>query len=277
MIFTPGIFVPELQKWQPIETGAPAPVHLPRLTVATMNVWFGEAYFDERCRATLTLLESYRPDLIALQEVIPGFLDQVLETDWVQAAYTLSDIYGTSVDPYGVLILSRLPVLEWQLFMLPGSMGRDLVIARAGIQQTPAFASVHLESHSYSTQIRAEQLARIFPRLSHDQHVVLMGDFNFDSSWAENQNLDPAYQDVWPLLHTSEPGYTEDTEVNTMRLLHTGKHKQVRFDRILLRSEQSGWRAETIQLIGTEPIGIEMPNVFPSDHFGLFGTFAWQS
>jgi len=104
-----------------------------------------------------------------------------------------------------------------------------------------------------------------------------MGDFNFDSSWAENQNLDPAYQDVWPLLHPSEPGYTEDTEVNTMRLLHTGKHKQVRFDRILLRSEQPGWRAESIQLIGTEPIGIEMPNVFPSDHFGLFGTFAWQS
>jgi hypothetical protein len=134
-----------------------------------------------------------------------------------------------------------------------------------------------LESHAYSTAIRAQQLAEVFPRLALDPHVILTGDFNLDPSWPENQNLDPAYQDIWPLLHPSEPGYTEDTEVNTMRRIQTGKHKQVRFDRILLRSEQPGWRAESIQMIGTESISPEMPDAFPSDHFGLVGTFVWQS
>jgi tyrosyl-DNA phosphodiesterase 2 len=53
-----------------------------------------------------------------------------------------------------------------------------------------------------------------------------------------------------------------------MRLLHTGKPKQVRFDR-MLRSRQPGWQAEAIELIGTEPISSSTPEIFPSDHFGL--------
>jgi tyrosyl-DNA phosphodiesterase 2 len=62
-----------------------------------------------------------------------------------------------------------------------------------------------------------------------------------------------------------------------MRLLIIRKRKQVRFDRVLLRSQHPGWRAETIRLIGAEPISSTMPNVFPSDHFGLLGTFVWQA
>jgi len=277
MTLRPGIYVPQAQQWQPIETGPAVPLDVTRLTVATMNVWFGEHHFEERCRATLVLLESYRPDLIALQEVTPAFLHRTLEAPWVQAGYTLSDISGASVDPYGVPILSRLPILDWQLLPLPGDMERDLVIARTSLQETMTFASLHLESHAYSTSIRAQQLAEVFPHLAADRHVILTGDFNLDPSWEENQNLDPTYQDVWAVLHPSEPGYTEDTDVNTMRRLQTGKHKQVRFDRILLRSEQPGWRAESIQMIGTEPISPDRPEVFPSDHFGLVGTFVWQS
>lgn len=41
-----------------------------------------------------------QPNLIALQEVTPRLLDQILATPWVQAGYALSDILGNSVDPY---------------------------------------------------------------------------------------------------------------------------------------------------------------------------------
>lgn len=268
--------MPQLEDWEPVETQAGQPQPLTSLRVATMNVWFGQFYFEERCRATLALLESYRPDLIALQEVTPAFLDRALAAPWIREGYTLSDISGRSVDPYGVLILSRLPILGWELVPLPGNMGRDLVIARASLQPPLTFASVHLESHAYSTPIRAEQLAQVFARLAQEKHVILTGDFNLDASWEENRNLDPSYQDLWARLHASEPGYTEDTDVNTMRRIQTGKHKQVRFDRILLRSGPPGWQAESIQRIGTEPIDPALPEVFPSDHFGLIGTFAWQ-
>jgi tyrosyl-DNA phosphodiesterase 2 len=274
---TPGQYVSTLQQWQPLTNPGVELPDIDHLTVATLNVWFADDYFDQRCRATLALLHTYHPHVITLQEVTPAFLAHLLQTPWVQADYCLSDIYGDSVDPYGVLILSRLPILDWQFFVLPSAMGRHLVTARAALNRTTTlFASVHLESGSYVAPTRAKQLARIFPLLVSEPHVIVAGDFNFCSSWDENRRLDPTYQDIWPLLHQTEAGFTEDTDWNTMRLLYTGKHRQVRFDRILLRSEQPGWRAEVIELIGTEPISSTTPNVFPSDHFGLVSRFVWQ-
>ena len=98
-----------LRQWQPLSNREVQLPNIEHLTVATLNVWFADDYFDQRCSATLALLQSYQPDVITLQEVTPAFLTRLLHTPWVQAEYRLSDIYGDSVDPYGVLILSRLP------------------------------------------------------------------------------------------------------------------------------------------------------------------------
>ena len=87
----------------------------------------------------------------------------------------------------------------------------------------------------------------------------------------KNAQIDPAFQDVWGQLRSNEPGYTEDTSINRMRYLIKGKHKRVRFDRVLLKNmdQDFGWTASSIELIGTEPISPNQPDVFPSDHFGL--------
>ena len=277
-IATPGYYLHDIHQWMPLDQRDVASLALECLTIATLNVWHSPDFFHQRCHATLALLASFHPDLIALQEVSPAFLDQVLKTPCVQAAYHISDISGSSVDPYGVLLLSRFPIGDWQLLALPSAMGRHLVTAHALLNGTvTTFASVHLESFSHATPTRAKQLARIFRHLAPDQHVILTGDFNFCSTWDENQQLDPAYQDIWAALHPEQAGFTEDTERNTMRLLHTGKPKQVRFDRMLLRSRPPGWQAEAIELIGTEPIAGSTPDIFPSDHFGLVSRLRWQT
>lgn len=277
LIPTAGKFVPSIQQWQPLFASEGEAADINHFTVATLNVWFADSYFEQRCRATLALLESLQPDVITLQEVTPAFLKEAQQTSWVQESYSLSDLYGDSVDPYGVLILSRLPIRDWEIFPLPSAMGRSLVTGRAELNRTSTmFASVHLESEIQSATTRANQLARIFPIPGTEPHVILTGDFNFCSSWEENYQLDPTYQDIWSELHETDPGFTEDTDRNMMRLLYASKRKQVRFDRILLRSERPGWRAESIQLIGTEPINTATPHIFPSDHFGLVVRFIWQ-
>ena len=106
---------------------------------------------------------------------------------------------------------------------------------------------------------------------------MLMGDFNFCArrSTEENAHIDPDYRDMWTALRGDDPGYTEDTDINLMRLEKTQKHKQVRFDRMLVRSSTPGWRPASIELLGTKSISSKLPNVFPSDHFGLRGTLKW--
>jgi len=52
-----------------------------------------------------------------------------------------------------------------------------------------------------------------------------------------------------------------------MRYDSKPKHRQVRFDRVLLKGHD--WAAAYINLLGTEAISRTHPRVFPSDHFGV--------
>ena len=157
-------------------------------------------------------------------------------------------------------------------------MGRTLTTLSLPINETVlTIASAHLESKSHNASTRSAQLKHIFQILAPKSHVLLTGDFNFCSSSRENQQIDTSYQDVWSKIHPTDPGFTEDTDINLMRLQHKQKRKQVRFDRIFLKSQRPGWQAEAIALLGTEPIHPDTPYIFPSDHFGLIGQFRRQS
>lgn len=271
-----GVFEATAERWQ---YSVPPPENIQRneLTCATFNIWFGDHFAAQRYAAIARLLELHQPDFIALQEVTPGALDIFLEQPWIRQAYYASDIDGSTLGAYGVLLLSRLPPNTIKLMSLPSLMNRHLLVMETRVNDALLrVGTVHLESLKSSANVRGHQLKAIFNSLSGASDAVLMGDFNFCASWpAENNRIDPAYHDVWSLLRGAEPGYTEDTAINRMRYLIKGKHKQVRFDRVLLKSADpiSGWQASSIELLGTEPISPDEPDVFPSDHFGLLCRF----
>ena len=83
----------------------------------------------------------------------------------------------------------------------------------------------------------------------------------------EDARIVPPYHDVWPILRPGEDGFTEDTAINHMRFDSKNKHRQVRFDRVLVKG--TAWAAAGIALLGTEAISGSHPRVFPSDHFGV--------
>ena len=106
---------------------------------------------------------------------------------------------------------------------------------------------------------------------------IICGDFNFCSTWDENNVISSQFVDVWSELNSSEDGWTEDTKINIMRFKEKEKDKQVRFDRILLFDQinpNSSWHLKpvSIELIGTLPVDKEK-EIWPSDHFGLFSSF----
>jgi len=134
---------------------------------------------------------------------------------------------------------------------------------------------VHLESLVDSAPFRGRQLEQIFRTLKRERDVILMGDFNFCSSWAEEQaRIEPDYVDVWPALH-ADPGHTEDSAINLM-LRKLSDKDAVRFDRVLLRSGTPGWVPVSMERLGMEPISESLPEVFPSDHFGLLARLQWR-
>jgi tyrosyl-DNA phosphodiesterase 2 len=248
---------------------APEDVQRNELTLATFNTWFGEPFAAERYQALMDLLACHRPDVILLQEVTPASLSIFLAQPWIRDSYYTSDTDGRTLGRYGVLILSRLAPAAITLLPLPSIMGRHLLVWETQVNGSPLhITTVHLESGQESAAARGAQLSLIFDALREVPNAVITGDFNFCASWTEeNDRLDPAYQDVWARLRPDDPGYTEDTAVNRMLYGIKGKHKHVRFDRVLLKG--SGWRAESIDLLGTEPIAPDLPDVFPSDHLGL--------
>jgi tyrosyl-DNA phosphodiesterase 2 len=179
-----GSFDAATGKW--IRTNPlPQPIDQDALTIATFNIWFGEHFARERYHAIASILETHRPDFIALQEVTPDALTLFLDQQWIQQEYRSIDIDGTTVYNYGVLILSRLPLNTITLTPLPSFMGRRLLVVETEVNGAPlSVATVHLESLKSSADIRGHQLRAIFSSLKNAPNVIIMGDFNFCASWA---------------------------------------------------------------------------------------------
>jgi len=268
----PFMFDPSSATWVHDRT-APALVARPAtLTVVTWNTWFAPYAFEPRFRGLLQVIHARRPDVICLQEIIPESLEMLLAEPWIRADYRISDAQGDTLDGYGVVLLSRLPLRALALHELPSHMGRRLLAAEVDTGNgILVIGTAHLESLKHNRELRAEQLAEILPLLkAAGADAMLVGDFNFCSSWAaENANLDPEFIDLWPALRGREPGYTEDTAVNAMLRNVKSSEKMVRFDRVLLRSASGDWRPRSIELLGTVPVATGAPDIFPSDHFGL--------
>lgn len=273
-------FDPSSGRWiarEPVQAAA-----VDRLTLVTYNIWFGEHRWRERLAHLLGLVARCEPDIVALQEVTPRQLEQILATDWVRDDFLVSDVNGTTLRPHGVLLLSRLPIQAITLFRLPSRKDRKLLIAsiNTGHEQI-SVGNLHLESNPSNQLLRLAQLKRVLSRQSAARHALLMGDFNFDPrSRAEQFRLGRHYIDLWLALASGAgagAGHTVDSSRNRMRFLHKCKHKHVRFDRILLRSAAPEWAPRSIRLLGTEPLSPATPDIYPSDHFGLTAVIERQA
>ncbi len=247
-----------------------------RLAFATFNTWFQGGEKARRYRALLEALGERDADVIVLQEVTMDLLDEIMAAGWLRAEYSFvrAPFRAQAVPSHGVMLLSRLPLVGATLYPLPSHMGRSMLVAQVRIQRKLfTFATVHLESMRTNADTRGEQLRAVFQILEDAGDTVVAGDFNFCSSWEqENRRIDARYLDMWAVLRPGEAGYTQDTDVNRMLADAKRDEKRVRIDRVLLRSDAARWQPHAIELLGTRPVASDSPRIFPSDHFGLAAT-----
>jgi endonuclease/exonuclease/phosphatase family metal-dependent hydrolase len=223
----------------------------------TWNVYFGGHMFEERRAGLIQELARRRPDVIALQEVTTEHLEALGEL----VGYTLSasDHIATG---YGVVILARVPIIGVRETDLPSEMGRTLLAVE--LATGVMVATAHLESQDEHER-RIEQIEVIQRRLASRDRVIWCGDFNLKPESPEQDAIHTTWIDAWASLR-DEPGYTVDTDLNTMRYQLKDKPTHKRIDRVLSR----GMTARAIELVGTEPIDVD--GTFVSDHFGLLAT-----
>lgn len=260
-----GVFDPAVGAWRDVDE-PPTPVECDALTVTTFNIWFDDYHADERYLAVSRLLAAHRPDVMVFQEVTPSALEVFLAQPWIREDYRRAAVVGSGVGNYGMLLLSRLPLTDVSYTGLPTRLSRGFLRAHCTVNGSPlAVCSIHLDSGKRSAPLRGRQVRRIFGALRRVDDAVVLGDFNMRD--AENHRITAPFTDVWPVLRPGEDGFTEDTDINLMRWDSKPKHRQVRFDRVLIKGAR--WAPSEIELLGTAPVSAELPRVFPSDHFGV--------
>jgi len=281
------------------------------LTVITYNVWFANVEFDNRAFKHIEMFHSYDADIIVLQEVTERYVGIIMRNEKIRANYSISHTVETFFDSYGVYLLFKkgLNLTSLTLYDLPTKMERNCLVSEYLIDNVPLCCAVsHLESLD-SAELRELQLKQIADNLKELPNCLVMGDFNFDSEIdysqhiviseltgserteernkicqanlqrntreggkvIENESLVKHfidYIDVWPQLR-EDKGYTFDSESN---LMLADSYEQMRYDRILFKSQTSTWKPLSIELIGNElikEISTEDNPIYPSDHFGL--------
>lgn len=158
------------------------------LRVLAYNIYHGEGMDKKIDLPRLAkVIKSTQPDLVALQEVDhinrrTGMVDQTAELAKLTGMHGR---FGRQIDfmggQYGQSVLSRFPLGESTIHILPGTPVRETRIAFEVVIKDPAgeisFVSTHLHhNNNLFREQQATKLNEIFEKVS--RPVILAGDLN---------------------------------------------------------------------------------------------------
>lgn len=249
------------------------------LSVATFNAlcdWHASDRIqtDKRLPEIARHLHICHAEMIAIQEATPILLEHLLAQDWMQE-YCISEyLPGETLQPYGVLLLSRFPftLVEYAF----STHKRVLVGTWTVGDRNLHIATLHLPSDfaDHALEQRRSQLKKVLTYLNTlPGDSILAGDFNTRNNDLDDLVAQLGWCDVWQKLHPNEPGYTFDPPSNPLAASNSQSGRGARFDRILLRNQDSGWQPRAIELFACEPVPGTGGQLYPSDHFGLRAIF----
>ena len=226
-----------------------------------------------------------QPDLVALQEV--SLVND--NAAWLAGQLGFDHLYlspkrGPDSHKEGIAILSRLPIEAQDTLDLLGQGRVAQCIQVTDSAQTVFFANGHLFWQPGNSQARLQQVERLLAWLDEfrgDHPVMICGDFNGTPDTQAIQKMYQRYRSAYVHIHGTEPVYTCPTPL-TRSLL--SQLRTLRSYFVYLRPQHINpfWRG-TLDYIFVDP-SIQVsdcqiilnkpapnhPNLYPSDHFGLY-------
>lgn len=252
----------------PAEAEASVPV-LPPLTAVTLNLWHDKQDWPRRQDSIVAMLETLRPDVVLLQEVLQ---DKDLPNQAQSLAQALGYRYRFySSDPpaqarrYGNAILTRHRILGVaQQPLQPLDDYRIAGFASVEIDGRPLNIYVtHLHYKPEGGDIRRQQVSGLMDFVEATRGYapsLLGGDFNTLDSAPELQPLAPMFVSAYPAAH---PGRPLDTPEHTTLNPHMG-HTPQRIDHLFF--QQGAFKVLEARIVFEQP---ETDGIWASDHFGL--------
>lgn len=238
------------------------------LRVMTWNVWFDATRAAERLPALLDAIHAAAPDVLAVQEAEPWFLDG-FAADPRFAGWKAAALPDGARAAGGCQLLSRHPIARERELFLPSRYGRRALIAEVLVAGTAwTVAIVHLDSLMEDGPRRERQMALVQEAMRGINHALWLGDFNFGDADVEQARIEPGWVDAWSTARPGEPGATWDPIRSALARANSFPDEPARrLDRILVRS--STHRPTAATLHGNAPLRPADPLLFPSDHFGV--------
>ena len=140
----------------------------------------------------MKVIEEQDPDFICLQEVTNESRQMILENSWIQENYSFASGNEFKEAFYGCMIISKYPCTFFER-QFDSLMGRSLIVAEPSLPVNFLVATAHFESLD-SAKYRKEQMEVTFNLLQKAQEdrknlSILVGDFNFDSSWKHEETI----------------------------------------------------------------------------------------
>lgn len=209
------------------------------------------------------------PDFLCFQEMTQTFL-KLLDNNELKNNYgyhyptdeEFEQIIKNGSDAT-VMLISKYPARKSKTYQLQGNSNYynalgvyefdNLVIINVYLQAGSVISPGLKYNWDHYSRCRRQQL--VFIKSIIDEHrgkpVVVLGDFNFElnslhydgtpddtENWAESQFLRKfELVDSFKNLYPNDPGLTENTEINTLRLLGKLEEKALRYDGIFMNDK----------------------------------------
>jgi len=238
------------------------------------------------------LTENDFPEFLCFQEMTPEFF-RLLYTESGTMRETYPHFYPNEEDfarltsqgaNATVMLISKYPALKQTTYMLQGNSSyynalgvyefEDIVIFNVYLQAGSPFSPGLKYNWENASRCRRQQLVFIKSLINSygsEKAIVVLGDFNFElnsihydgspddtDNWSELVFLKAlGLKDSFKSLHPSDPGFTENTEINTLRYLGKLEDKQLRYDGIFFNDKL---QANVCAVVNNEPLKIKEEN-----------------
>ena len=254
-----------------ISLAAASPAAAVELQVLSINLRSVHDDADRRLPLIREHIDRNQPDVILMQEV--GRLDgrnptqaHVLAT---AGSYRVVAVHNERTNR-GLAILSRLPVVEVEVWRLPPRERPALAVTLDEGHGPIRVVDVHLSPQLDAVAVRETEVRAVLDRLNRTPGVpfILGGDFNFGDDGRENRLL-TGLTDVFRSVRPHVPGYTYDLANPLARRNAYAREPSRRLDRLLLSDPRM--QVEGCRRVLNQPAA---SGLFPSDHYGLYATLA---